>query len=158
MVLATILLTDSSHDLLLNAEAATHLWYSARLPKHLFKHIQRVAGVPLRRSFEDWKKHQDQYNPDDTFSSEIDRKDVMIWIDLTGAQWEQLIGFLDPPSMTIKMAQLVRQVDARKRHELSIESQLRMTRGRAACMERWIDDGLLLPYGHPRSHFDTLNP
>ncbi|KAK5994601.1 hypothetical protein PT974_05080 [Cladobotryum mycophilum] len=33
-----------------------------------------------------------------------------------------------------------------------------MTSGRAFGMKRWMEDGLLLPYGHPRDDFDTLNP
>ncbi|CAM1510194.1 Fc.00g005290.m01.CDS01 [Cosmosporella sp. VM-42] len=155
-VLATLLLTDLSHDPALNAEAATHLWYSAMLPKHLLEHIQRVAG-PLRNAFKELDSLRSG-NPAQTFTSTLFRGTVTMTVELMEEQWDVMRMFLDSPDMPLELAQASRRGDVTLRHDLSTEQQLGMTRGRVAGMNRWIEDGLLLPYGHPRSHFDTLNP
>lgn len=160
-ILGVLLLTHPTNNAVLVAEAFVHLWYSAKIPKKVMDMIRSIVEEPLREAYGVVKRFTEirKIAEEMILPMYILGRTIPVWIHLRLAQWEQVLAFLAPsPGMTSKLAQCVRNVDLAKRPEMTDLMRAQMYEGRAACMDRWKADGILLPFGHSRAQFDTLNP
>lgn len=74
-------------------------------------------------------------------------------------QWVAVRTHLDPSAqIPVGAAELMRMLDQRKHAEPPARFLSRITRARVMGLKKWQADGLLLPHGHPRDDFDTVNP
>jgi hypothetical protein len=141
------------------AEALIHVWYSAFIPCSLLSMLKDKVGSLLRNTC----THTTQVMSDGlvrktwTFS-----RDRILSITLRADQWPQIEAFLEVPAGLTEQA-------AKK-----IRAAVVMSPERADYRDRWYlkdaypsmrlakqkfrDDGLLLPFGHPRIAFDVPNP
>ncbi|KAF7549131.1 hypothetical protein G7Z17_g6612 [Cylindrodendrum hubeiense] len=161
LVLTVLILTDDSYDPMTNAETVVHLWYSAMLPSTMFRHMEIVAAEPLLAAMNDLEKLYDAGNisTENAFPITMPRGGKSVVIDINRAQWSQIIQYLKrSKDISIANVSIVRAFDCKKYSEPLPQVIKRMTPVRATGMMRWRSDGLLLPYGHPREEFDTLNP
>lgn len=159
---ALLLLRDRDHDPILNAEAVVHLWYSARMPKALAEHINLVVGGAMKKDFGHLKRvYQDPQKRDSLFARVgWHAPNLTIRAELPFYGWHAMEDFLSPPPADLdsEIATTIRLLDLQKHSEPLERCRARMSRWRAAGMMKWRQDGLLLPYDHPRKDFDVLNP
>ncbi|OAA33969.1 MYND finger family protein [Metarhizium rileyi] len=152
------LLFAQNQDPYLNAEAAIHLMYSAKLPRLLWDHIAKVMGpyfCDLDTTFDELTGHQDSRDSD---SCESEIPSHFVWRHdelefaavLFGFQWRWLRNIATPKTqMSSEQASIVRALDIENNCEPLRSAASRMTRSRALGMMKWRRDGLLLPFGHP---------
>ncbi|KAI5457761.1 hypothetical protein BGZ63DRAFT_433269 [Mariannaea sp. PMI_226] len=159
-IFTLFLLTNSSGDPVANAEAAVHLWYSAKLPNALLSHMEVVAASPILTAMDDVQSLVDQgrLSDIDPFPIILSRGSVSMMIDIDIHQWHEYIQYLRPSNIKKEAADICRLVDNKKNAPTLGAQTLRMSPSRVAGFLRWRADGLLLPYGHPRDEFDTYNP
>lgn len=162
-----LLLTDRKHDPVLNAEAFIHMWYSSRVSRAIWEHITDVVGpnieavvqgIERRNRMEGYSDNEQLYHyrlldpliPQGGF--------VMLAI-FTQAQWWEIRKRLkEPGTLPADKATIIRFLDVRKHSNSSAVYKARMTSARLMTLKKWQYDGCLLPYGHPRDEFDTVNP
>ncbi|KAF1831410.1 hypothetical protein BDW02DRAFT_531923 [Decorospora gaudefroyi] len=141
------------------AESLIHLWYSAFIPHSLFCSVQTKVGKLL---------HDDTTHTVQVVHDQMIKKtwsfprDKTLCITLRADQWPKLDGFLEiPAGLTEQSAREVR-------------AAVVMSPERADYRDRWYfkdaypsmrvakqqfrDDGILLPFGHPRAEFTVPNP
>lgn len=159
-ILGTLLLTQPTINVIFNAEAFVHLWYSAKLPKQTMDYIRSVVEGPLREAHRVVKYIAESTKTEGMIIPvKIPERSIPVRIHLTAPQWEEVMAFLDPPQrMTPSIAECVRNLDVAKRPEMTDLMCAQLDGARAASMNRWRADGILLPYGHSRGLYDTLNP
>ena len=163
MVLSLILL-NRDQDQALNAEAVTHLWYSSRMPLALWKHIKQAAVARLFRAtrFVNETYFPDKAARDDsrpiTVRIRPGQSDFHLTFTFTGALWDVMESFCQVPVLyTSKDSEMIRWLDIRNGPPV-YDGLVRMTPSRAAGYCRWINDGLMLPFDHPREAYTVLNP
>ncbi|KJZ73421.1 hypothetical protein HIM_07215 [Hirsutella minnesotensis 3608] len=159
--LALALLSARDYDPILNAEAVVHMWYSAKLPRRYLDHIQTVVRVHTGNALDNIAQAhlvQTDGNPRRTrLHWSMNRMSVDA--ELLPAQWMSVREHTFPlVRLNAGECALLRLKDSRRHTEPSVRFLARMTRSRALGVIRWQQDGLLLPYGHPREDFDTPNP
>ncbi|QLI69201.1 uncharacterized protein G6M90_00g055530 [Metarhizium brunneum] len=161
------LLFDRQHDPYLNAEALIHLWYSAKLPLALWRHIEVVMKryyYDFDECFENAKRDQqsvcdDGVGYDVTYQMSWGGGQVKYVGNLFEHQWRLISKVLKPTEqMSTDQAAIVRVLDAEKSCEPLKVAASRMTPSRTAGLMKWRTDGLLLPFGHPTDGFDMPNP
>ncbi|KAM5372074.1 hypothetical protein ACJZ2D_007724 [Fusarium nematophilum] len=160
LVLSLILLTETSCEPEVNAEAVVHLWYSAKLPANIMDHIQKVAVQSILACATDVARlaAKGSVPKHDSFPIAITRGNLVLTIELSVAQWETLVRWVQvSENITEEDAQVIRVLD--RKYCEPLETILRrMTPARAAGLLKWRTDGILLPYGVPRDEFTVLNP
>lgn len=158
---ALSLLTARDHDPVVNAEACIHMWYSARMPRALRDHVQSTVRENLGGTLEDVVAVGAARGVSPTHSCRLSWSiaNLSVVTELRQSQWIAVRNHLVPcEGIGLSQSLILRYVDARRRSESPCRFLARMTRSRALGLMKWHDDGLLLPYGHPRDAFDTLNP
>ncbi|KAL2063905.1 hypothetical protein VTL71DRAFT_4399 [Oculimacula yallundae] len=142
-----------------NAEVLIHVWYSASFPKYVLSQLQdrvkplitevcsKITGKPAKTTLgKTW-----------TFSNGRTLRLV-----LKQEDWLRLAEFLEVPAhFSLDDAAAVRRIvtlaperlDYRDRWYFKESSpSMRIAR------QKFQEDGILLPFGHPRTAFDTPNP
>ncbi|PFH62625.1 hypothetical protein XA68_12699 [Ophiocordyceps unilateralis] len=152
--LALHLLSPNGFDPVVNAEAVIHMWYSARLTKRMYVHISAVVRSNSNSIF----AGREYFNPVLT--------QVMVWgdtrqrfeADMSKAQWKVVFDFLNNPLLDMSSYYSYRRAKDKENLQSANAILTRMERCRAMTMSKWLDDGLLLPYGQSRTEFNVLNP
>jgi hypothetical protein len=141
------------------AEALIHVWYSAFITKTLLSSLQDKVGALLRNSCTHSTELMSGGMVKKTWSFP---RDKALSITLRADQWPQIENFLEVPTA------LTRE------HAKDIRAAVVMSPERADYRDRWYYkdaypsmrlakrkfriDGLLLPFGYPRTDFDVPNP
>ncbi|KAM4055726.1 MYND finger domain-containing protein [Hirsutella rhossiliensis] len=158
---ALSLLTARDRDPVVNAEACIHMWYSARMPRVLRDHVQSVVRENLGGTLEDMATISAATGVSPTRPCRLtwSLANLSVEVELRQSQWAAIRNHLVPcKSLGLAQSLILRYVDTRRRAESPCRFLARMTRSRALGLMKWHDDGILLPYGHPRDAFNTLNP
>ncbi|KAG6118807.1 hypothetical protein E4U13_008251 [Claviceps humidiphila] len=157
-----LLCLSRNDDMVKNAEALIHMWYSSRLTDDINDHvISRLADITRQR-----RSGQGSFlRTTDSLSECV----VMEWklpnVQLSLAlQEEQKLTFDRTVNSSSDLNRLTRleefcfQKDDRQRDVKSFfTSAARMPRSRALGLLQWRVDGLLLPFDHPKSEFYIPN-
>lgn len=157
-----LLCLSRNDDMVKNAEALIHMWYSSRLTDDINDHvISRLADITRQR-----RSGQGSFlRTTDSLSECV----VMEWklpnVQLSLAlQEKQKLTFdrtVNPSSDLNRLTRLEEfcfQKDDRQRDVKSFfTSAARMPRSRALGLLQWRVDGLLLPFDHPKSEFYIPN-
>ncbi|KAH8674391.1 hypothetical protein BGZ60DRAFT_468760 [Tricladium varicosporioides] len=150
---------EASTSPLSNAEALIHVWYSASFPSYVLSQLQdRVKPLitevcskithkpPSTTLGETWK-----FSNGRTLRLVLKQKD-----------WLRLADFLDvPEDMSVEDAAAIRRtvtlaperLDYRDRWYFKDASPFMRI-----AKQKFQEDGILIPFGHPRTAFDTPNP
>ncbi|GJN68079.1 hypothetical protein PLICBS_002122 [Purpureocillium lilacinum] len=162
-----LLLTDRKHDPVLNAEAFIHMWYSSRVSRAIWEHITDVVGpnieavvrgIERRNRMEGYSDNEQLYHYR-LLDPLIPRGGFVMLAIFTQAQWWEIRKRLkEPGTLPADKATIIRFLDVRKHSNSSAVYKARMTSARLMTLKKWQYDGCLLPYGHPRDEFDTVNP
>lgn len=154
------LLFSHDHDPVLNAEAVIHLWYSSRMPKALHDHINSVVRKHIIYTLDDISCYygSEELSEAQPCRSHTSQVNFSMDVELKRADWMAVKKRLDVSSVGLAESVVLRFLDKARNTEAPERVLARMTRARWAGLRKWHEDGLLLPYGHPRDGFDTLNP
>jgi hypothetical protein len=141
------------------AEALIHVWYSAFVPPDLLSSLQNKVGNMLRNNC----THTTEVTQEGALRKTwLFSRERVLSVTLGAEQWPQLEAFLHVPAgLTKQSAQKTR-------------AAVVMSPERADYRDRWYfkdaypsmrlakqqfrNDGLLLPFGHPRNEFIVPNP
>ncbi|KAM3550499.1 hypothetical protein ARSEF4850_008310 [Beauveria asiatica] len=138
------------------ADAMIHIWYSAFLPSRILLLLQEVvkpllddvcsqigARAPEKKQGKTWK-----FSDHCTFRLVLKKSD-----------WIRLRKFLDgpecPDATEVRRAVTLAQSRADYRDRWYFKESTPLMR---VAKRRFQEDGLLLPFGHPRTEFNTPNP
>lgn len=153
---------DDNH--ILNAEAIIHLWYSAKIPTALWTHYKDQVNKNTAKQMEKEIEEEDArlYDVDENESwpptSVHDGKAEPVFT-LDVKDFETVTKRLIRPSkVNADYAALVRAMGIKRCAEPLPKVKGRMSPSRAEAAARWRSDGILLPYDHPRTDFDMVNP
>ena len=164
LLLLALTLQDSTHDERSNAPLTTaeiliHLWYSASIPAYVLSMLEQKVKpliVMVCSKIAD-KLPSTILGKTWAFSSGRTLRLV-----LTQAHWLRLAKFMSvPANLNIEDAAAIRRAVALAAERLDYRDRwyfkdaspwMRIAR------RRFQEDGLLLPFGHPRAGFDTPNP
>lgn len=158
---ALSLLTARDRDPVVNAEACIHMWYSARMPRALRDHIQSVVRENIGGGLDDVASISAAQGalPTQLCRLTWSLTNLAVTVELRQSQWAAIRDHSAPcKGLGLTEALVLRYIDTRRCSESQCRFLARMTRARALGLMKWRDDGLLLPYGHPRDGFDALNP
>lgn len=150
------LLTALAEDPFVNAEALVHLWYSLKLPKPALQHIRRVTKPMLTKAKISVDAQARKVPKRSVIPVVFSRSGTEFTVELTVAGWADMFNFLDSPTYAHYEAD--RNIELRTLPEMSEQTRSNYSPGREACARRWAEDGLMLPYDHPRSHHNKPNP
>ncbi|KND87546.1 hypothetical protein TOPH_07817 [Tolypocladium ophioglossoides CBS 100239] len=154
------LVSGTGHDYVSDAvEAMIHIWYSAFIPSRILSHLQTnikplIDGVCDQVATQEPTKLQGK-----TWEFSSGRSLRLV---LKQEHWLQLREYMDvPASLRAEEARLIRtavtlapeRVDYRDRWYFKDASPFMRI-----AKQRFREDGLLLPFGHPRLGFDVPNP
>ncbi|KND89023.1 hypothetical protein TOPH_06313 [Tolypocladium ophioglossoides CBS 100239] len=157
--LALHLLFSHDHDPVLNAEAVIHMWYSARMPKALHNYVNSVARKHVIHTLDDISCYYggDKLAESQSCRSHTSQENLSMDVELRRAEWMAIKKRLEESKVGFAESVAIRYLDTTRNTEPPQRLFARMTRARSTGLRKWHDDGLLLPYGHPRDGFDTLN-
>ncbi|KAG6022118.1 hypothetical protein E4U19_005262 [Claviceps sp. Clav32 group G5] len=154
-----LLCLSRNDDMVKNAEALIHLWYSSRLTDEIDDHVKsRLADITRQR-----RSGQGSFLRKTDFLSDCV---VMEWklpnVQLSLAlQEEQKLTFdqtVNSSSDLTRLEEFCFKKDDRQRDVKSFfTTAARMPRSRALGLLQWRVDGLLLPFDHPKSEFYIPN-
>jgi hypothetical protein len=134
-----------------------HIWYSALIRKSDLDILQQQIR-PLIESV--CEKTKDK-TPSSLLAKVWTFGQRSLRLVLEKASWDRLLSFMDVPAgLTVERAQQIRtsvtlaepRKDYRDRHLLLQSSSRRIAK------KRFWEEGLLLPFGAPRSDFQVPNP
>ena len=134
-----------------------HVWYSAFLSS---KHIERLQNcvVPLlddvNRKIKD-RATGVQLGKTWTFAS------CTLRVVLTKERWNALASYLKvPEGLTASRAQEARKTVMYATADLDVQERRYYAQPlrRRVCLEKYREDGILLPFGHSREDFNVPNP
>lgn len=150
-----LLCLSRNDDMIKNAEALIHMWYSSRLTDEINDHVQsRLADITRQR-----RSGQGSFlNNTDSLGEFV----VMEWklpnVQLSLALQEEQKLTSDQTATSSDLTQICFQKDDRLRAVKSFyTTAARMPRSRALGSLQWRVDGLLLPFDHPKSEFYIPN-
>ncbi|KAG6209117.1 hypothetical protein E4U35_007592 [Claviceps purpurea] len=150
-----LLCLSRNDDMIKNAEALIHMWYSSRLTDEINDHVQsRLADITRQR-----RSGQGSFlNNTDSLGEFV----VMEWklpnVQLSLALQEEQKLTSDRTATSSDLTQICFQKDDRLRAVKSFyTTAARMPRSRALGSLQWRVDGLLLPFDHPKSEFYIPN-
>jgi hypothetical protein len=139
------------------ASCMLHVWYSAFIQKShldlLTTHIRpliedvnvKIANKAANRIFgKTWK-----------FGSQSLR------LELTRDDWVSLLRYFEvPQDLSPARAQRIRSsvTMANERKDYRERKMISQPPAHRLCMEKFLEDGILLPFGHDRDKFDAPNP
>jgi hypothetical protein len=162
LLLAFAFLDDASSNpasYAIAAESLIHVWYSAFIPQNLLFSLQTKVRNLLRDDSTHTAEVMHDGKVEKTWTF---HRDKVLDITLPADQWLRMEAFLEVPTgLTRKFAQQLR-------------AAVVMAPERADYRDRWYfkdacpsmrlakqqfrEDGLLLPFGHPRVEFSVPNP
>jgi len=141
------------------AEMLMHLWYSAFIPRSTLLAMQNVVKPFIRDVCIKIADNSSEKHLGKTWDFPSGRSLRLV---LTKSQWFELEKLLDMPD------ELTYQRATQIRHTVVLAPDRADYRDRWAYKEptpfarvakhRFREDGLLLPFGHPRIGYDTPNP
>jgi hypothetical protein len=159
-VLASLNDTSPSYDSYeFIAEGSIHLWYSGFLPSSLATSLKDKVGGLLEDSCTHTVEatHDEMIKKTWTFAPS-----TVLSVSLPKDKWPLLKKFLEVPAdLTAQSAKVIRakvvmspeRADYRERwYFKDANPSMRLAK------QRFRIDGLLLPFGHPRTGFDVPNP
>ncbi|KAG5960551.1 hypothetical protein E4U58_004633 [Claviceps cyperi] len=154
-----LLCLSRNDDMMKNAEALIHLWYSSRLTDEINDHVQsRLADITrLRRSGQDsFLKKTDSLSECVVMEWKLPNIQLLLAL-----QEEQKLSFdhtVNSSSDLTRLEEFCFRKDDRQRDVKSFfATAARMPRSRALGLLQWRVDGLLLPFDHPRPEFYVPN-
>lgn len=150
---------EASTPPLSNAEALIHVWYSASFPSYVLSQLQdrvkplitEVCGKITHKSSNTALSKTWNFSNGRTLRLVLKHKD-----------WLRLANFLDvPEDLSVEDAVVIRRtvtlaperLDYRDRWYFKDASPFMRI-----AKQKFQEDGILIPFGHPRTAFDTPNP
>ncbi|OAQ60682.1 MYND finger family protein [Pochonia chlamydosporia 170] len=165
--LALHILFARQHDPYINAEAVIHLWYSAKMPSMLWNHV----AIVMKEYFEDFEASiEDKLRDPNKAKAGTKlfplsctlgwtRNNIDFQCCLREDGWQLLRDVLKQrDQISSEDAAAIRALDLEKNSEPLNVAAARMTHSRFLGLCKWRNDGMLLPFGHPRDDFDMFNP
>lgn len=134
-----------------------HLWYSALVRESHIKILQRH----IRPLFAEVSEKMRLTGYRGFFGKKWRFRQCSLFVTLETSSWNRLLSFLDKPvGLTTEHAREVRtattlaesRIDYRDRHLCCLSPVQRI------AFAKFRQDGLLLPFGHPRHEFREPNP
>lgn len=142
-------------------ELIVHLWYSAALPANMYMCGISDKVVPLIRAV---CENNAQAANHTLVSNEWVFGQSSLRLTLEKFQWTRLLDILElkhTPSTSVanekRRAAMIDQLSDAQRHVLD-SSWLAVNPYHRICDKRWRESGLLLPFAHDGTGFDTPNP
>lgn len=141
------------------SEALIHLWYSSFIPERVLGHLQKIVGPLIGDAYDEASTLQPGTLMSKTwhFSSQNSLR-----VELGREKWLRIKEYCEvPETLTYEKARAIRvsvtlapqRMDYRERwHFKELSPPVRVAR------QRFREDGLLLPFGHPRIGFHIPNP
>lgn len=160
-IFVILLLLDETQEPVVNAETATHLWYSRELPEPLFRHFQRVTAAKILRQCQEVKEQYDggRLIPDSLCTLQLGDNTNKLELELSGKQWKELAGYVFPPKKIDEVrAAAIRNLDLATNTNHPVSYGAKMTPARAVSMMYWRFAGRLAPSGQPWDESTVLNP
>ncbi|KEY72821.1 hypothetical protein S7711_04410 [Stachybotrys chartarum IBT 7711] len=141
------------------AESLIHLWYSVFIPAELYAQLRDNIKPLITKVCVEFANEEPSVPLEKTWNFQSGRT---LSLALTKGQWLKLEALLDmPETMSFERASSLRiavtlapeRADFRDRWDFKEATPF--TR---VAKQRYREDGLVLPFGHPRTGFDTPNP
>ncbi|KAG6003579.1 hypothetical protein E4U21_001866 [Claviceps maximensis] len=151
-----LLCLAGNDDLIMTAEAVIHLWYSSRVPEDLYAFALKREANAERRAKKSPVSFLNDADPSHRRTTlEWEQKNIKLMLDLSDKQTFELHN---PAPAASDLNFVMKDEERRKFVKSFFGLAARMTRGRALGLLMWQEDGLLLPYDHPRDRFHIPNP
>ncbi|KAH7308116.1 hypothetical protein B0I35DRAFT_483397 [Stachybotrys elegans] len=158
-IFALMLLGDPEGDAYEIADAVIHLWYSSRIPKRAFEIIQMSAYDPVTGLGEELEQSEmDVEGSKHRFTASWEDKVPMLQVSLRHQGWRDLFAHARPSSLDDSIAERLREKDLLDTQPPWARTVALFPPARLAGACRWFSDGLLLPWAHPRTGKEILNP
>ncbi|KEY69014.1 hypothetical protein S7711_03317 [Stachybotrys chartarum IBT 7711] len=161
-LLALLILRDPFADPSFIAEVLIQVWYSSKLPMDIYQYLCNHPGQLIDRIAKSYQERFSASSP--SWATDLQRVTLSenswtVNTSLSCADWCKIRAHLvQAPDLDEAGAALIRALDIQKHAEPWQKAVSKMTPARAAGLQKWRSDGLLLPYCHPRVDYRTLNP
>ena len=150
---------ETSTTPLSNAETLIHVWYSASFPSHVLSQLQDRVKPLITEVCSKIPHKPSNTTLGKTWTFSDGRSLRLV---LKQKDWFRLADFLDvPENLSLEDAAVIRRnvtlaperLDYRDRwHFKEASPFMRIAK------QKFQEDGILIPFGHPRRAFDTPNP
>lgn len=155
LMLLLLSLIDADHEQAV--ECMIHLWYSAFVRERDLQFLE----THIRPLFQDVITKIANKDSNTTQAKTWKFQTCSLRVELTKLNWDQLLYFLEVPHhLSFQRARELRSRIVLAEHRVDYRDRImaKQPLGMRVCQQRYLEEGVLLPFGASRDEFDKPNP